>query len=99
MASESLGLANAAMNLTELRASTTASSGLPDAVNEIIKVIDGTIQDTRALISELGSPILYELGFVPAIEWLTQQARKRHGTLLKCEVIFSRALRQRERRA
>jgi signal transduction histidine kinase len=29
------------------------------------------------MISELGSPILYELGFVPAVQWLAQQASKR----------------------
>jgi signal transduction histidine kinase len=48
-------------------------------VGEIIELIDGTIQDTRSMVSELGSPILYELGLVPAVEWLTQQAENKHN--------------------
>jgi PAS domain S-box-containing protein len=44
------------------------------AVNEISKLVDETIQDTRSLISQLGSPVLYELGFVPAV------TRQRHQT-------------------
>jgi PAS domain S-box-containing protein len=49
------------------------------AVNEISELVDETIQDTRSLISELSSPVLYELGFVPAVQWLTQQTSKRHS--------------------
>ncbi len=49
------------------------------AVDELSKLVDETIQDTRALISELGSPVLYELGFVPAVQWLTQLTSRRHG--------------------
>jgi len=54
-------------------------------VDRVIKLVDEAIQDTRALVSELGSPILYELGFVPAVEWLTQQMSKRHGIALDFE--------------
>jgi PAS domain S-box-containing protein len=46
-------------------------------VGEVSKVVDETIKDTRSLISELGSPVLYELGFVPAVQWLVQQTSKR----------------------
>jgi PAS domain S-box-containing protein len=46
-------------------------------VREVSKLIDTTIQDTRSLISELSSPVLYELGFVPAVQWLAQQTSKR----------------------
>jgi PAS domain S-box-containing protein len=47
-------------------------------VDQISSLVDEAIQDTRSLVSELGSPVLYELGFVPAVEWLTQQTSKRH---------------------
>jgi PAS domain S-box-containing protein len=46
-------------------------------VREVSKLIDTTIQDTRSLISELSSPVLYELGFVPAVQWLARQTSKR----------------------
>jgi PAS domain S-box-containing protein len=48
-------------------------------VRLVVKLVDEAIQDTRSLVSELGSPILYELGFVPAVEWLTQKMRREHG--------------------
>jgi signal transduction histidine kinase len=74
----SQNLAFVKMKLGTLRASTSSSS-LAGAMDEMLKLVDETIQNTRALISELGSPVLYELGFVPAVEWLTQQTQKQHG--------------------
>jgi PAS domain S-box-containing protein len=58
--------------------SATFSDKLKKEVDDVVKLVDETIQDTRSLVSELGSPILYELGFVPAVDWLTQQVRSRH---------------------
>jgi signal transduction histidine kinase len=55
------------------------------AVDELSKLVGETIQDTRALISELGSPVLYELGFVPAVQWLTQLTSRRHGITIGFE--------------
>jgi signal transduction histidine kinase len=72
------------MKLGTLQKSTSSSS-LAQTRDEILKFVDETIQSTRALISELGSPILYELGFVPAVEWLTQQVQNQHGILLNFE--------------
>jgi PAS domain S-box-containing protein len=61
------------------------SDELRQEVDTVVKLVDEAIQDTRALVSELGSPILYELGFVPAVEWLAQQMRKRHGIVTDFE--------------
>jgi len=80
----SQNLAFVKMKLGTLRASTSSSS-LAGAMDEMLKLVDETIQNTRALISELGSPILCELGFVPALEWLTQQTQKQHGIVLAFE--------------
>ena len=46
---------------------------------EIGKLIGSTIENIRSLTFELSSPILYELGFSPAIEWLTENVQKHHG--------------------
>jgi PAS domain S-box-containing protein len=77
-------LAFAKIKLGTLLRSITSDS-LGQAVGQVVKLVDEAIRDTRALISELGSPILYELGFVPAVDWLTQQVEKRHGIALSCE--------------
>ena len=61
------------------------SGNLGDAVDEVIKVIDETIEETRALVFQVSSPILYELGFVMAVESLTRQSQKRHGISMAFE--------------
>jgi PAS domain S-box-containing protein len=47
--------------------------------DEISRLISLTIENIRSLTFELSSPILYELGFVSAVEWLTENVRKHHG--------------------
>ncbi len=48
-------------------------------VDEVRGLIESAIRDTRSLIFEISSPILYELGFEAAVEWLAEQTRKRRG--------------------
>jgi len=58
------------------------SSPSPDfqsSVDEIRKLVEQAIQDTRSLIFKISSPILYELGFEAALEWLAEQVQKQHG--------------------
>lgn len=55
-----------------------------DILNEVIETIDKAINDTRNLVFELSPPILYELGFVPAIEWLAERIYIQRN--LVCEV-------------
>lgn len=62
-----------------------SSSGDQEVADEINALLDEAIQDTRFLISELGSPVLYELGFIAAAEWLARQMRKRHGIAIDFE--------------
>lgn len=62
-----------------------SSDILKNAVDEVVKVIHETIEDTRSLVSQVGSPILYQLGFVMAVESLTQQSQKRHGIAMAFE--------------
>jgi PAS domain S-box-containing protein len=75
-------LAFAKIKLGTLRASTSSTS-LAGTTDEIMELVNEIIQDIRSLISQLSSPILYELGFVPAVEWLAQETRKRHGILVE----------------
>lgn len=48
-------------------------------VAEVRSLIDQAIQDTRSLTFDLSPPILYELGFAPALEWLLDGIQKQHG--------------------
>lgn len=42
-------------------------------------LLDQAIRDTRLLTFELSSPILYELGLEASLEWLVEDAGRRHG--------------------
>ena len=53
--------------------------GLGTALQEIQALCDESMEGIRLLISELSSPVLYELGLVPALKTLASQLGKRHG--------------------
>lgn len=55
------------------------SPSLVRVINEIRELTDQAIQYTRSLTFELSPPILYELGFEAAIEWLGEQIIKKQG--------------------
>jgi PAS domain S-box-containing protein len=59
----------------------SASSDLTKSLDEIRNLIEQSIQYTRSFIFELSPPILYELGFETAVEWLGEQILKKHGIL------------------
>ena len=48
-------------------------------IKEILCLIEEAIKETRTLTFELSPPILYESGLVPAVKWLIDQFRYRHG--------------------
>lgn len=54
-----------------------------DTLNEVGAYIKETISDLRNLTFEISPPILYELGFVKAVEWLAQQYREKWETPVK----------------
>jgi len=57
-----------------------ATQDLAADLNEVREHINQTIQYARSLTLELSPPILYELGFEEAIEWLARDVQKNCGT-------------------
>jgi signal transduction histidine kinase len=51
---------------------------LADNLDEISRMLAQTIQSTRSLTFELSPPVLYELGFEAAVEWLVRKTREQH---------------------
>ena len=76
-----LGLAK--IKLGTIRADTSFAGRLPD-LEHVYELVDQSIQDTRALVFDLSPPVLYELGFEPAIEWLAESVQERG--IIRCEV-------------
>lgn len=71
-------LALCRLKLKVLRDRATDEEGLR-AVTETRKLIEQTIRDTRSLMFQISPPVLYELGFEPAVEWLSEQIVADHG--------------------
>jgi signal transduction histidine kinase len=61
----------------------TPSHQLLDGVSELI---DDALQKTRSLTSEISPPVLYELGLEPAMRWLADRFRQRHGLRVDVKV-------------
>jgi signal transduction histidine kinase len=75
-------LALSKMKLGMLR-EPASSTDLAESVDEIYKLLEQAIQDTRSLIFEISSPILYHFGLEAAVEWLTEQTQKQYGILFE----------------
>jgi signal transduction histidine kinase len=60
--------------------------GFEHDIGEITTLLDRTIQYTRSLTCEISPPVLYELGLGPAIEWLADQFRHKHGLCVDVRV-------------
>ncbi|MHC4644992.1 MAG: PAS domain S-box protein [Planctomycetota bacterium] len=71
-------LAISKIKLESLRQS-VSSTELAASLGEISQMLAQTIESTRSLTFELSPPVLYELGFEAAVEWLVRQARDAHG--------------------
>ena len=58
------------------RAATPECRGTLDEISQLLSQV---IDESRTLTFELSPPILYELGLLPAIEWLAELMQRRHG--------------------
>jgi PAS domain S-box-containing protein len=63
----------------ESLAQSATSPALAEALEEVRDLIAQAVESTRSLTFELSPPILYELGFGPAVQWLLRQTRQQHG--------------------
>ena len=79
---QALALSNIKLGVLRQLECSTEFSGL---VDEIGNFIEQAIQETRTLMFEISSPILYELGFEAAVRHLTERIEKQHGIVTICE--------------
>ena len=71
-------LALAKIRLDELGDS-AASTDLTDGLAEVSRLVSEAVRDSRSVMVDLSPPVLYELGFVAAAEWLTEKFEFEHG--------------------
>lgn len=77
-------LALTRIRLTEIR--DAADHGLYPALDECISLIDQAVAETHEVMSDLSPPVLYDLGLVEALNWLSADFASRHGLHVTVEV-------------
>jgi PAS domain S-box-containing protein len=77
-------LALAQIKLGAIRQS-ASSTHLVEPMDEVRRLIEQTIQYTRSLTFELSPPILYDLGFEAAVEWLGELIHEQQGITVKVQ--------------
>ena len=63
----------------------TLYRSLTKPMDEIRRLIEESIRYTRSLVFELSPPILYDLGFEPAMEWLAEHMQQQYGLVVEVE--------------
>ncbi len=48
-------------------------------LSELIEIMEKTIQNTHSLIFEISPPVLYQVGFEAAVEWLAEHFQEQYG--------------------
>ena len=61
-------------------------SGFEARLESMGDLLDQSIAYTRTLTAEISPPVLYELGFLPAVRWLADRMRKKHALPVKVKV-------------
>jgi PAS domain S-box-containing protein len=68
--------------ISKIKLESLTDNATPDLVkslNEVNGLISQTIGATRSLTFEVSPPVLYELGFEAAVNWLAKQTRQQFG--------------------
>lgn len=79
---QALAIANIKLGALRQLNSFTESSG---PVDEVSNFIEQAIQESRTLMFEISSPVLYELGFEAAVRHLAERFERQHGIVVVCE--------------
>jgi PAS domain S-box-containing protein len=83
--SQSLVLAKMKLGALRKKASGDGSTGLCEGIEDVTALVDEVLQQTRTLTFDLSPPILYELGFEAALEWLGERIGQRHKLAVRVE--------------
>ncbi len=63
------------IKIAELKEKESSQSN-QESLNEVYNLVQNAITSTRSLMSQISPYILYELGFVPAVDWLAEKILK-----------------------
>lgn len=86
------------LRLSSLKKAMTGA-GDKAAADEIIDLLDQTIQFSRSMTYELGSPVLYTVGLDAGIRWLAEQIQKNQDISIKVDIKMDLAVIEDEMKA
>jgi PAS domain S-box-containing protein len=69
---------NLAMSKMQLEEMLETSPDIAKEINETRELIEQTIKFIRSLTFDMSPPVLYELGFAAAVEWLTEKFHEKY---------------------
>lgn len=72
-------LALTKIKLNDLLLACKMSSSCTRSLKEVTELLEMTIQEVRTLTFQISPPLLYEVGFEAAVEWLAEQFEEKHG--------------------
>lgn len=72
-------------NKLEIMSQSVGQENLKASASEIIDLIEQTVEYTKTLTFELGTPLLYEEGLESALKWLGYQFQKQLGLVFRFE--------------
>lgn len=78
----SQNLAFSKIKLNVLRDSASAGD-IAGELDDIQELIEQSLQFTRSLTAELSPPILFDLGFEKAVEWLCERTSEKHHVMVE----------------
>ncbi len=70
-------------------------SGLICPLSEVVEMLEKTIQETHSLIFEISPPVLYQVGFEAAVDWLADHFQEQYGIQIDLK-IYKRPKKLRE---
>ena len=79
---QTLAMARIKLQSAEAKPQASARNEELDAVR---RLIEDLIRDTRTATFNLAPPVLYELGFQAAVDWLVEEVRKQHNLRMTLE--------------
>jgi PAS domain S-box-containing protein len=71
---------------------------ISQVLTELETILDSSIETTRSLTAELGPPILRDGGLLPALEWLAQWMKEKHGLTVEMSAPQDATIRREELR-
>ena len=78
-------LSLAKLKLSVIGSEVKLSGGAARTVREVVGLLERSIREVRTLTFQLSPPLLYEVGFEAAVEWLAEQFEKNHRLRVSLE--------------